>query len=737
MHISHIYAIFLLSFGAAAFYLGISASRKQYREYIGNLILAASCFCSSIWCYGFGIVFLTDNPTIAYYGRTFGMIGVFIYLILGQHLVCLLGNLPKKMSSILCAYACLGVILYFPTVSPSASTFYMDKWGMTYSFMPGTANDLYSLYSILYAVNMLVSIIYFIRNAENRRARVTGYRMLIMLLLCFSGMILDTIMPMFGFGAIPGSSISQFLGLLVLFYAIVDHNRTRITVNNMSQYVYFSVSEPIMVFTKEGELKLYNKASEETFPKVCEKSDSKVIKINEIFKLSENHLKYEGDHRIDDSATLDKDIPVQIQTSRISDKYGDTIGFILTIKDMTRINQMMDNLVEAKQMAEENNLAKSTFLANMSHEIRTPLNAIVGFSELLLKDDMDNKYRDQIEDIRNSSYNLLAIINDVLDISKIESRKMELAEAEYNIAEVIKDAYLITDTIAKKKDLDFSMEMEETIPAILYGDAVRIRGILVNVLNNAVKYTRKGSIKFEGFLDSISEDNAILRFVITDSGIGIKEKDKDKLFESFSQVDKKVNSGIEGTGLGLAIVKGFLDLMGGRISVDSVYGEGSKFTIIIPQKFKDTATIGRISVGDKKDRVKSSIGEVNFKGKRALAVDDNKVNLKLISKCLEKYGLIVTVANSGKDAIELCKTNEYDIILMDQMMPEMDGIEAMRHIRELSPLYSKGGKCPIIALTANAIMGAREELIEDGFDEYLSKPIEFKKMEELFMNIFK
>lgn len=735
MYIAQIYSIILLSFGAAAFYLGVSAVRKKYREYAGNSILGLLCFSSSIWCYGFGMVFLTSDTSIAYWGRTIGMIGVFGYLIFVQILVGILVNIPRKAYISFCVFASLGILIYIPVVMPNASVYYMDEWGMTYTFMPGIVNNIYTVYSLIFAINMTVSIIYMIKYAENRRSKVTGHKMGVTLIIVFCGMILDTILPMFGFGAIPGSSISQFLGLLVVYYAIVDFNKTRITPMNMSQYIYESVLEPVMVFTPNGELKLSNKAAMDVFSETYRAYAGKILLITDIFDLDENHFIYEGKHRVDDARTIIGRIPVQIQTSKIEDRFGDIIGFIFTVKDMTHIDEIMDSLVEAKKLAEANSLAKSTFLANMSHEIRTPLNAIVGFSELLLNSDIPESDKEQAEDIRNSSYNLLAIINDILDISKIESGKMELNEIEYDIADVIKDAYLITETNASRKGLKFSMAVGEDIPSRLFGDPVRVRGILVNILNNAVKYTREGSVKLEG--EVINNDGEVveLKFKVIDTGIGIKEEDKDNLFDSFKRVDGSTNSGIEGTGLGLAIVKGFLELMEGSVNVESEYGKGSTFIITLKQKIIDKQPIGKILARSDKKQTKSSIGKVKFSGIKVLAVDDNKVNLKVISRILKEYDMEVDAVDSGMASIEKCKSKEYDIVLMDQMMPVMDGIEAMKQIRELGVYYSSG-KCPIIALTANAITGVREQLILDGFDDYLSKPIDFPKMEELFTRLF-
>ena len=732
MNLSLFYSVILISFGAAAFYLGVSATRKRFREYLGNSFLGILCFASCLWSYGFGILFLTKSVEVAYWGRTIGMLGVFGYLIMAQMLVGVLGQIPRKEYLIFCGYSLLGIPIYFLTVARSATVYSVENGGMTYTFNPGLANNLYTIYSVIYAVNMVISVTQMIKYSQDRRSKVSGKRMMATLLIVYAGMVFDTIIPMFGANAIPGSSMAQFLGLLVVYYAIVDYNGTRITDRNMSQYVYSSFAEPVVVLDTEGNLKLMNKAAKLLFPSILKRVGEEKIFIGEVIELADDFFAFESDHRLNDCYTCELHIPVQIQTNKIRDKYGDMIGYILTLKDMTAITKAMDSLRDAKAQAEANNLAKSTFLANMSHEIRTPLNAVVGFSELLLKSNLSPEDKDSVEDILTSSHNLLAIINDVLDISKIESGRMELSEEPYEIKSVINDAYLITDTLARKKNLSFAMEMDGSIPMKLHGDAVRIRGVLVNILNNAVKYTPTGSVTLKGELLQIRDDIATLRFEIKDTGIGIKKEDLPKLFDSFLRVDKSKNSGIEGTGLGLAIVKGFVELMGGEITVESEYGEGTVFAVTIPQKIVDATPIGTISTKTDAARKGSSIGDIKYKGVKVLAVDDNGVNLKLISNVLRRYEMEVTTAKSGPESIALCKEGQYDVVLMDQMMPGMDGIEAMKQIRAVSDHYAAGGKCVIIALTANAIMGVREELLTEGFDDYLSKPINFPQMEEVF-----
>lgn len=387
--------------------------------------------------------------------------------------------------------------------------------------------------------------------------------------------------------------------------------------------------------------------------------------------------------------------------------------------------KMIEQLNIARDQADKANQAKSEFLSSMSHEIRTPLNAIVGFSQALQEEDLPAQAQDEVKDIVRASESLLELVNGILDISKIEANKIEIVDGEYNIYDILNDLVALTKARMGDKPLEFKTYFDPSMPQVLYGDATRIKQVILNLLTNSVKYTKEGGIIFR--VSSIqNEDVCRLIVSVEDTGIGIKKESIDKLFTKFQRFDLEKNRTIEGTGLGLAITKKLIELMNGRIMVQSVYGKGSKFTVALDQKI-----IHKVAIEKPKEEVKDDV--VDLSGKKILIVDDNKLNLKVASRLLEKYNCSIETFESGFECIDKIKNNEvFDLILMDDMMPEMSGVETLHKLKEIENF-----NIPVVALTANAITGMKEKYLSEGFVDYLSKPIDKIELNKLLQKLLK
>ena len=406
-------------------------------------------------------------------------------------------------------------------------------------------------------------------------------------------------------------------------------------------------------------------------------------------------------------------------------------------------------LLEEKFRAESANNAKSDFLANMSHEIRTPINAVLGMNEMIIRE--DNRALDVTEsdpmlvqealeninvyagDVKKAGHNLLAIVNDILDFSKIEAGRMELVEAPYQLSSLINDINNMILFKAQDKGLKFTVEVDPSLPDELSGDEVRVRQILTNLLNNAVKYTDKGSVSLK-LRGKKQEDNTLLlTIVVWDTGIGIKPEDKEQLFNKFERLEMERNSTVEGTGLGLAITQNLIGLMGGNIEVESEYGKGSIFTVNIPQKIVSDSPMGDFQTRLKDNTPGNKPYKESFRAPEAiiLFVDDTRINLTVAVNLLKNTKMKIDTATSGEEAVTMASKTRYDVIFMDQRMPGMNGTEAFHKIQETENGLSKD--VPVICLTADAVIGAKERYLSEGFADYLTKPIDNFALEKLLM----
>lgn len=381
--------------------------------------------------------------------------------------------------------------------------------------------------------------------------------------------------------------------------------------------------------------------------------------------------------------------------------------------------KLIEEIKIAKESAIKASNAKTEFLSNMSHEIRTPLNAIVGFSEALQSDErIPVEAKEDIKDIVMASDSLLEIVNGILDISKIEADKLEIINTTYSPKKVFDELVVLTKgRLGFEKQIEFRTSFSSDIPTTLYGDYARVKQIVLNLLTNAVKYTNEGYISFTVECVNINKDLCRLIISVEDSGIGIKKDKIDKLFTKFERLDEEKNITIEGTGLGLAITKKLVELMHGKMVVQSIYGKGSKFTVSLDQKI--------VATKEKEEIKEKTVVKGNYKGKRVLVVDDNKLNLKVAERLLREYNLFVDEVASGFDAIDRINMGvPYNLILMDDMMPKMSGCETLKELKKNKDFHTK-----TVALTANAISGMREKYLSVGFDDYLAKPIKKEELE--------
>lgn len=615
--------------------------------------------------------------------------------------------------------------VYFNILTAPKSTFYYSGMKFVdsglFPHMELEHGPLYRINTGIVMITILLAFIgviytFFKEDQENNRKRL-------------GSLVLASMIPMVGYmvsmskeflGYYDPVSASAALACVITTVAILKGGLFDVVVS-AHEHILETLEEAFIIVDENYNLMEVNFAAKELFPVLNHVPEGARVprQIKELFREENNKSNMEVDGKF-----------YKFHVQKLYNKEF-LIGYAAVWFDQTENKKHYDQMKELKIQADMANREKSNFLARMSHEIRTPMNAIIGYSELILQERIDDTVERYALDIKSASNNLLAIINAILDISKIESGKFEIVEVDYFMQSLIYDIMSVILIPVHKKGLKFINEIDTTIPLQLYGDSIRIRQVMINLLNNAVKFTNKGLIKLSIQIEEKTEDSIVLVWKIEDTGKGIKEQDIEKIFGQFEQVDKKDNYTVEGTGLGLPISKSLVEAMGGTIEVESEYGKGTTFVVRLKQKIVDNRPIENISVDAliKEGRTKEKITFIAPLAK-VLVVDDNPLNLELIREYLRHYKIVPDLADGGREAVELVQKNKYDVVFMDQMMPDMDGVETTDAIRKMGYIEDK---LIIIALTANAISGTKEYLIQRGFNDYASKPISLKTLEELLL----
>lgn len=650
---------------------------------------------------------------ILYFGKPFIAFGIFLFVLeylkikLPSWLVCLLALLHIMATTLV--LTCENQNFYYTTIE-----FVEDGVFPHLKFGHGLYYILYSGLLLIYLIVMMVTCVNHLRQAESNIEKKRS-----MLLAAIAGVSLIGFVVFFtgitkGYDStIPAYVISNLLMLILLMKCgILD------TLSVAKDSILDDYFEGLVILDNEDNLLYFNNEARRMFPEIKEITYRPAL--DKIIRLCETQEKMNvGDE-------------IYEVTGCELKKNQETYGKFYLISNITESYSYTKNLERQKSIAEQANRAKTDFLARMSHEIRTPINSVLGMNEMILRESGEPEIRGYAANVRASANSLLNIINDILDSTKIESGKMDILTVDYELDGMLNDLVNMIYTWAEEKELQFEVIVDPTLPNKLIGDDVRIKQVLTNLLTNAVKYTQKGKVRLT-VGGMVQDDKVVMHYEVADTGIGIREEDLSKLFEAFERIDEVRNRNIEGTGLGMNIVMNLLEMMESKLKVDSVYGSGSTFSFDLIQYVRESGAIG-----DFQGRIKTARRENTYHAMfqapeaKVLVVDDNEINRQVFSSLLKRTEIQVTEAASGEQCLELIKKEHFDAIFLDHMMPGMDGIQTLRHIKAMEEHLCKN--VPVIVLTANAVSGAREQYLQAGFDNFLSKPLEPNKLEQLLMH---
>ena len=685
-------------------------------------------FFGALWSGGYGIMGFTETGEVAAVFRAVGLVGVAGFMMTEALMIAYMVELPKWLFR---AYAMIfGIFavvdLYF--FIPDQHTFVRLNGRMCYYSTNSFGRMVHNIFLAFVAVTMIAMAILWVHKEKPKRQSYYVRAAILANIAILFSIIPDTILPMLGKPSFPSSAYGMFLTYMITWFWATRFNAFSITVGNLSQYIYESANTAILIFDEYFRLVLANPYGQELLG-IKKIENQKLMQLfqgtdAEFGRIKDGILR--DNKGVAELVSVHGAISCSLNFSLARDFHDDPYCIVCFVYDLTKEKNMLEEVVRANE-------AKSQFLANMSHEIRTPINGILGMDSVLLKECHDENLREYAKNIQSAGQSLLSIINDILDISKIESGKMEILTIRYQLFSVLNDCYNLTKIKLQNKPVSIIMQINEKLPSWLYGDEVRIRQIINNFLSNAVKYTKEGNITFELDFEEKTDEQILLVITVRDTGIGIKEEDLGKLFESFTRIEEKRNRNIEGTGLGLNLTKNLVNLMGGEVFAESTYGKGSCFTAKIPQKIADAKPMGDFGKRYQQYLSTSDDDKLSFLAPDAkiLVVDDVTMNLKVVEGLLKATKIQIDTAVSGSECLECVKTTPYQMIFLDHMMPEMDGLETLEHMKNLAD--NPNAQTPVIMLTANAIVGAKEEYIEAGFTDYLTKPIRETELLEMIL----
>lgn len=718
--------LLILQIGAVIISLVCVAILGYERTRIQQKLLMITIICAYIYSLGYAVELLSTTYSQAFAALKIEYTGVSF--LVTCYIAFLVKYFKKQHNRFIFGYFFfIDVMTLIAVLRMEVCDWYYISVGFSYEgLFPHLVIERGPLYYIFFANNVVLVCYGFIlvlqelnrqKNTENSPMKK---RTLILLFI-------TTLIPFipYLFGSVGGLKYFDFVALgflisAIILLIIVVRDNIFDVVTGAHEQMFASMHDAVIIVNSQMEFLEANKAAVQIFPSLFNYQIEKRCP-DEVVRIFQD---------LDQQKTIEiKGRYYERHSSKVY-KENSFIGSSVLLIDMTDSNELMNQLREMKNQADQANKAKSTFLANVSHELRTPLNAVIGYSDLIIQETESSMEEDYAYAIRKAADNLLSIINTILDISKIESGKTDIIRAEYSTIDLFSEVVNIISIPAHNKGLELVVDIDPQIPTSLYGDKGHIRQVLINLLNNAIKFTEKGQVKLivqgnqgeAGFIE--------LEFRVIDTGIGIKEDDLQKIFERFEQTNNDKIGSIEGTGLGLYISKSLIGLMGGSLTVESEYGKGSKFTVKLVQRVCSVSTISEMpSLVHDNEKVKKKLGLYAPKAK-VLSVDDNHVNNGVLYEFCKSFGIEAVLADSGKKAIELLKQQQFDLIFLDQMMPGMDGVETLKEIRKLPNCNQE---MTILAFTANAIQGNMEYLLSEGFDDVVLKPIGISELEEVLV----